>query len=221
MTDDRTSRSTSSTGWLRRSATLVDEHGDLPHRARLGDRRRRPRRQHGPRHGRGDGGKLDAEPPDDRRRAVQDGRHDARDLGRRRERTALRHVLPAVRADRGRRRRDARRARAAGAAARGARGHRRAGQGGSRRQDDVRRPGARPRRVRRARRRGADVAAARPGRGADAAAAGRDATEPLLALKGRASYLGERSVGHIDPGAASSALLLAALADTLAAEGRT
>ncbi len=50
---------------------------------------------------------------------------------------------------------------------------------------------------------------------ADAAAAGRDATEPMLALKGRASYLGERSVGHIDPGAASSALLLAALADAL------
>jgi len=49
----------------------------------------------------------------------------------------------------------------------------------------------------------------------DAAAVGRDATEPMLALKGRASYLGERSVGHIDPGAASSALLLAALADTL------
>ena len=50
---------------------------------------------------------------------------------------------------------------------------------------------------------------------ADAAAVGRDATEPMLALKGRASYLGERSVGHLDPGAASSALLLAALADTL------
>jgi dihydroxyacetone kinase-like protein len=50
---------------------------------------------------------------------------------------------------------------------------------------------------------------------ADAAAAGRDATEPMLALKGRASYLGERSVGHLDPGAASSALLVAALADAL------
>jgi phosphoenolpyruvate---glycerone phosphotransferase subunit DhaL len=50
---------------------------------------------------------------------------------------------------------------------------------------------------------------------ADAAAVGRDATEPMLALKGRASYLGERSVGHLDPGAASSALLLSALADTL------
>jgi phosphoenolpyruvate---glycerone phosphotransferase subunit DhaL len=52
---------------------------------------------------------------------------------------------------------------------------------------------------------------------ADAAAEGRDATEPMLARKGRASYLGERSVGHIDPGAASSALLLEALAGTLAA----
>ena len=51
---------------------------------------------------------------------------------------------------------------------------------------------------------------------ADAAAAGRDATEPMHALKGRASYLGERSVGHIDPGAASTALLLGALADALA-----
>jgi dihydroxyacetone kinase-like protein len=50
---------------------------------------------------------------------------------------------------------------------------------------------------------------------AGAAAAGRDATEPMLALKGRASYLGERSIGHIDPGAASSALLVATLADTL------
>ncbi|MBF4762493.1 dihydroxyacetone kinase subunit L [Nocardioides islandensis] len=50
---------------------------------------------------------------------------------------------------------------------------------------------------------------------AGAAAAGRDATEPMLALKGRASYLGERSIGHIDPGAASSALLLDSLAGAL------
>jgi phosphoenolpyruvate---glycerone phosphotransferase subunit DhaL len=50
---------------------------------------------------------------------------------------------------------------------------------------------------------------------ADAAAAGRDATEPMQALKGRASYLGERSVGHLDPGAASSALLMAALAEAV------
>lgn len=49
----------------------------------------------------------------------------------------------------------------------------------------------------------------------DAAAAGRDATIPLQARKGRASYLGERSIGHQDPGATSSALLLAAAAATL------
>ncbi len=48
-----------------------------------------------------------------------------------------------------------------------------------------------------------------------AAEAGRDATEPLVARKGRASYLGERSAGHLDPGATSSALLFQALAETL------
>lgn len=52
--------------------------------------------------------------------------------------------------------------------------------------------------------------------GADAAAAGRDATLPLVARKGRASYLGERSAGHIDPGAASTALLFQTLADAIA-----
>jgi dihydroxyacetone kinase-like protein len=50
----------------------------------------------------------------------------------------------------------------------------------------------------------------------EAAAAGRDATSELVARKGRASYLGERSVGHIDPGAASTALLFEALAEALA-----
>ncbi len=48
-----------------------------------------------------------------------------------------------------------------------------------------------------------------------AAADGRDATEPLVARKGRASYLGERSAGHIDPGAASVTLLLDALEASL------
>ena len=52
---------------------------------------------------------------------------------------------------------------------------------------------------------------------ARAAAEGRDATKPMVATKGRASYLGERSAGHIDPGAASTALLLAALDDVVAA----
>lgn len=50
---------------------------------------------------------------------------------------------------------------------------------------------------------------------ARAATAGRDATIPLVARKGRASYLGERSAGHQDPGATSMALLLAAAATTL------
>ncbi|MGV0741805.1 dihydroxyacetone kinase subunit DhaL [Mycolicibacterium sp. XJ870] len=45
-----------------------------------------------------------------------------------------------------------------------------------------------------------------------AAEKGRDATESMLARKGRASYLGQRSVGHIDPGATSAALLIAAAA---------
>ncbi|TJZ44051.1 dihydroxyacetone kinase subunit L [Streptomyces piniterrae] len=48
---------------------------------------------------------------------------------------------------------------------------------------------------------------------ADAAQKGALATVPLQARKGRASYLGERSVGHQDPGATSSALLFAALAE--------
>jgi dihydroxyacetone kinase-like protein len=48
-----------------------------------------------------------------------------------------------------------------------------------------------------------------------AADAGRDATIPLHARKGRASYLGERSVGHQDPGATSAALLVAAAAQVL------
>jgi dihydroxyacetone kinase-like protein len=43
-----------------------------------------------------------------------------------------------------------------------------------------------------------------------AAESGRDATTPMLARKGRASYLGERSVGHQDPGATTVALLMAA-----------
>jgi dihydroxyacetone kinase-like protein len=44
----------------------------------------------------------------------------------------------------------------------------------------------------------------------EAATAGRDATTPMLARKGRASYLGERSVGHQDPGATTVALLFEA-----------
>ncbi|GAA1735149.1 hypothetical protein GCM10009793_34720 [Brachybacterium phenoliresistens] len=49
---------------------------------------------------------------------------------------------------------------------------------------------------------------------AAAAASGRDATIGLVARRGRASYLGERSAHHLDPGAASATILLQALADT-------
>ena len=47
---------------------------------------------------------------------------------------------------------------------------------------------------------------------ATAAEAGAAATEPLRATKGRASYLGERSIGHLDPGAVSTSLILRAAA---------
>ncbi len=54
---------------------------------------------------------------------------------------------------------------------------------------------------------------------ADAAAEGMRATTPLVARKGRASYLGERSAGHQDPGATSSWLLLETAATTFGAAG--
>lgn len=50
----------------------------------------------------------------------------------------------------------------------------------------------------------------------EAAEKGRDATIEMLARKGRASYLGERSIGHQDPGATSAALLVRAAARALA-----
>lgn len=51
---------------------------------------------------------------------------------------------------------------------------------------------------------------------ATAAAKGRDETTPMVARKGRASYLGDRSAGHQDPGATSSTLLLESAAASLA-----
>jgi dihydroxyacetone kinase-like protein len=53
---------------------------------------------------------------------------------------------------------------------------------------------------------------------AEAARSGMLATIPMVARKGRASYLGERSAGHQDPGATSSYLLLQAAADLWAEE---
>jgi phosphoenolpyruvate---glycerone phosphotransferase subunit DhaL len=48
-----------------------------------------------------------------------------------------------------------------------------------------------------------------------AAAAAAQATVPMLATRGRASFLGERSIGHMDPGARSSSLLIAAAVDAV------
>jgi dihydroxyacetone kinase-like protein len=63
---------------------------------------------------------------------------------------------------------------------------------------------------------GDDVAAAL-GRAAQAAHEGMEATVPMVARKGRASYLGERSAGHQDPGATSSHLLLKSAAEAVGA----
>jgi dihydroxyacetone kinase-like protein len=60
---------------------------------------------------------------------------------------------------------------------------------------------------------GADFAAAAVA-AADAAEDGMRATTPMQARKGRASYLGARSIGHQDPGATSTALIFRALAET-------
>jgi dihydroxyacetone kinase-like protein len=60
---------------------------------------------------------------------------------------------------------------------------------------------------------GGDIAAVRA-----AADAGLAATAPLRATKGRAAFLGERSIGHLDPGARSSALLVHAVCDVLEEE---
>jgi dihydroxyacetone kinase-like protein len=50
---------------------------------------------------------------------------------------------------------------------------------------------------------------------AEAAAAGRDRVTPLVARKGRASYLGERSANHADPGATSTTIFFESLRDGL------
>ena len=47
------------------------------------------------------------------------------------------------------------------------------------------------------------------------ATAAAEATVPMKAIRGRASFLGDRSIGHMDPGACSSALMVAAIVDCL------
>ena len=53
------------------------------------------------------------------------------------------------------------------------------------------------------------------------AARAADRTTPMLAIRGRASFLGERSIGHMDPGSRSASLLIGAAATTLEFEANT
>lgn len=62
----------------------------------------------------------------------------------------------------------------------------------------------------------AALAEGRAGEAVETAGRAAEATVPMKAIRGRASFLGDRSIGHMDPGARSSHLLLAALAATLA-----
>ncbi|TIL61701.1 MAG: DAK2 domain-containing protein, partial [Mesorhizobium sp.] len=50
---------------------------------------------------------------------------------------------------------------------------------------------------------------------ADVADSAADATVPMKALRGRASFLGDRSIGHMDAGARSTALLVRAVTETI------
>jgi dihydroxyacetone kinase-like protein len=60
---------------------------------------------------------------------------------------------------------------------------------------------------------GADL----PARLSEVAQRAADATKPMRAVRGRASFLGARSIGHVDPGARSSALMISAVLDVLGA----
>jgi dihydroxyacetone kinase-like protein len=66
---------------------------------------------------------------------------------------------------------------------------------------------------------GDDDVAGALSRAAEAAREGMEATVPMVARKGRASYLGERSAGHQDPGATSSHLLLKTVAEAVGSGG--
>jgi len=66
---------------------------------------------------------------------------------------------------------------------------------------------------------GDDDVAGALSRAADAAREGMESTVPMVARKGRASYLGERSAGHQDPGATSSHLLLKTVAEAVGSGG--
>ena len=203
--------------WLEAFAAGGGGQPRPPHPAGRCDRGRRPRRQPRPRPHRCRRRSRRRRRTDARRRA-QDHGHDAGQHGRRGERPVVRHALPAdVGQRRGRRRRSTRtgfaaalRAGLEGVVARGK------AQAEDKTMYDALAPACDA--LDAALAEGADLGAALA-RASAAADAGRDATTPMLARKGRASYLGERSVGHQDPGATSTALLVATAARTLAPEG--
>jgi phosphoenolpyruvate---glycerone phosphotransferase subunit DhaL len=66
---------------------------------------------------------------------------------------------------------------------------------------------------------GGDDIASAVAQAAEASREGMEATIPMVARKGRASYLGERSAGHQDPGATSSHLLLKSAAEAVSSGG--
>ena len=74
--------------------------------------------------------------------------------------------------------------------------------------------------IRRERRRTDRARRDRPPRGMRAAGDGAERTARMRPRLGRASYLGERSADHLDPGATSTALLFEALAGVLSGGGR-
>ncbi len=192
--------------WVRGFAAAVAEAKDDAHRARRGDRRRRPRHQHGPRHA---GGGARSSTPPSRGRAVPDeGRRDDADLqGRRcrRARSTGRSSCSSGRrpAPDGMTPEDWAACLDAGVAGVQSRGK---AEPGDKTMVDALLPAAR--RTARGARPTEPRSAEALDRAADAAEEGARATIPLVARKGRASYLGERSAGHQDPGATSSALLV-------------
>ena len=206
------------TDWLARFSDARHRAARVPDRARLRDRRRRPRGEHGPRHDRSHG---------EDRCCMPDAAGTVDELFKSVGMTLVTTVGGAsgplygtfflrfgMTSGAGHR---ARRRRPRHLPARGTRRRRRPRQGRDRRQDHVRRDVAGARCLRRGRRSGVRMPLPRHPPPSRPPKTGRDATEPLVARKGRASYLGERSAGHLDPGATSTALLFEALAAALSA----
>ena len=209
------------TAWMAEIARRGPRRARLPDAARRGDRRRRPRHEHGPRVRRGRQGARPAEGRAAAGQAADPGRQDA---GRRRsaERAGPLWGTALRRAGRVARRRAGRSTAASSCDALDA-----ALAGvvelGRRRRRATRRWSTRWRRAVDALRAAVDGgrlrSRPRSAAAAEAAEEGARATVPMQARKGRASYLGERSIGHQDPGATSAALIMRALERAVAEAG--